>query len=357
MPQRTIFSFYPIQNQRKESDFNDNSQSSHSSDRQPEDGSQPVETPSQNLDDTSLCQTESSSSYSRQGRDSHRSPETMNRRAFLREIAKETKSLIPGLIDRMPQARPSGYLYSPPNPPILKPSFRPGLPPTKVRVVDGDSFDTAISLAKCAQFMDISDTKPVCVLNMANAFRAGGGWASGALAQEEALCYRSSLIFSLKLRYYPMEHNEAIYSPSVVIFRDNLQNGYKLFDLNKTESLPIVSVVSVAALDRPELDDSVAPPRYKHSEDRESTKDKMRLILRVAVCNRHRRIVLGAFGCGAFLNPNQEVACCWAEVLREPEFKGWWENVVFAIMNDGRPGMNGEGNFQTFQRVLHGLVV
>lgn len=350
MAQRTLFSFF--QSQRNPSE-----EKSPNVLHSGQDDSQPGESDSPNQSDIIMSQAETDTSQERQQRRPQRSSEEMDRRALLRSVAKETKELLPDLLDAMPQARPAGYLYSPPKPPRLDPKFRPGLPSVKVRVVDGDSFDTAINLANCAQFMDIHDTKPVCVLNMANAWRAGGGWLSGALAQEEALCYRSSLSFTLKLRHYPLKDDQAIYSPSVVIFRDSFQKGHRLWGLTRPDSLPIVSVISVAALERPALDRTVTPPKYKNPEDRELMKDKMRLILRIAVCNRHRRIILGAFGCGAFLNPNQEVANCWAEVLKESEFKGWWENIVFAIMDDGTPGMNGVGNLKTFHRILHGLEV
>ncbi|GAB1203964.1 hypothetical protein APSETT445_002609 [Aspergillus pseudonomiae] len=87
----------------------------------------------------------------------------------------------------------------------------------------------------------------------------------------------------------------------------------------------------MAALRRPDVIRNTKPPRYKHIADRAVTKDKMRVILRIAAYNKHRKLVLGAFGCGAFDNPKEEVANCWAEVLQEPEFQGWWESIVSTI--------------------------
>jgi hypothetical protein len=40
-------------------------------------------------------------------------------------------------------------------------------------------------------------------------------------------------------------------------------------------------------------------------------KEKMRIALRVVSVKGHRRFMLGALGCGAFLNPKEEVADCW----------------------------------------------
>lgn len=104
---------------------------------------------------------------------------------------------------------------------------------------------------------------------------------------------------------------------------------------------------------------------YKFAADREAMKGRMRVVLRVAAVNGHRRLVLGALGCGAFRNPRGEVVRCWREVLGEGEFAGgWWERVVFAVMDGGGwgageadVGRDGDGNFGVFWRGLDGLVV
>jgi uncharacterized protein (TIGR02452 family) len=78
----------------------------------------------------------------------------------------------------------------------------------------------------------------------------------------------------------------------------------------------------------------------------------MRNVLRIAVSHGHQRLILGALGCGAFGNPAGEVAACWAEVFGEEEFAvGWFEKVVFAVLEDGRV----MGNFGVFDEVLGGL--
>jgi uncharacterized protein (TIGR02452 family) len=177
------------------------------------------------------------------------------------------------------------------------------------------------------------------------------------LKPRRELCYRSSLIFTLKLRYYPLGNRDAIYSPTVIVFRENFGDGHSLMDLQRPGSLPIVSVVSMAAVRRPEVDQSTQPPSYKCVEDRDLMKDKMRVILRIAAYNKHRKLVLGALGCGAFENPKEEVARCWAEVLQEPEFQGWWERMVFAVLENTNELAKSKGNFDVFHTSLHGLRV
>ncbi|RPA99310.1 hypothetical protein L873DRAFT_1684324 [Choiromyces venosus 120613-1] len=182
--------------------------------------------------------------------------------------------------------------------------------------------------------------KNVVVLNMANAQVGGGGWKKGAMAQEEELCYRSTLSFKLHRTYYPLGDLAGIYTPAV----------YKT-----------LSVISVAAIRDPPLTDST-PPDYRRPTDRNLMLEKIRLILRIAATEGHRKIVLGALGCGAFHNPPERVVECFLRVFREPEFAGgWWREVVFAVTGTAKDeenkGTNGDGNFGLFFRGLNGVVV
>jgi uncharacterized protein (TIGR02452 family) len=193
---------------------------------------------------------------------------------------------------------------------------------------------------------------------MANAQRGGGGWLKGALAQEESLCYRSSLSFTLKRHFYPLPDAGAIYSASVLILRESLAAGHGLLDISRPQELPVISVVSVAAVRDPEVVGGQGEfGRYRFMKVRAVMKEKMRVVLRVAATRGHRELVLGALGCGAFGNPRGEVVACWREVFAEPEFRGgWWEKVIFAVMEEGGE-KEGEGNFGVFWRGLNGVEV
>lgn len=131
-----------------------------------------------------------------------------------------------------------------------------------------------------------------------------------------------------------------------MIVRKSNNENYRWLDVKKPESLPVVSAVSIAAIENPKLLDSGDHVTYKDPADRELMKDKMRVILRVAAYNKHRKLVLSAFGCGAFHNPREEVANCFAEVLKEKEFQGWWETIAFAIMTP--PGKSQQTFLGTF---------
>lgn len=233
---------------------------------------------------------------------------------------------------------------------------------TTIRVINDDSINAALKLA--ARKGTGAGAGRVAVLNMASHVSPGGGWLRGARAQEEALCYRSSLALSLHERYYPFKKQRmGLYTPDVIVIRSDMASGHELLvpDAEPGE-LPVVSVLSIAALRQPETRRVRAQTLagrvvdrlvYADPAERSLTKDKMRLCLRMAARRGHGLLVLGALGCGAFKNPTDEVAECWLEVLREAEFQGgWWDEVWFAVLDT-----RGEGNFAVFERVLGGVEV
>ena len=270
------------------------------------------------------------------------------RRKPLKAVAEETTNLLPGLLATRPDVSTEGRLCKASDGLELEARFCPGLPQTKVQVVSSDTIDAALALTPSAS------GRPVCILNMANATSAGGGFKHGALAQEEALCYRTSLYRTLKLRHYPMGDKEGIYSPNVMIIRESMKDGHDLLDLREPKNLQVLSVVSVAAVCQPSTSSTLSGvPTYSNDSDRRVMRDKIRLILRMAIRHKHTQLVLGAFGCGAFGNPREEVAEMFAKVLTEKEFQGgWWEDVVFAVLDDGRGP-----NFKVFHDALDGLMV
>lgn len=203
------------------------------------------------------------------------------------------------------------------------------------------------------------------ILNHAAANTLGGGWRNGALAQEESICYRSSLAMSLDGRHYPLADG-AVYSPYVLVIRGDMASGHRLLDTIQPHNLPVLANATAAALRDPAVrtfrvpvpdavavsdpvpvtdpfsipdPDPVADPVpvsvdeqehwqqysgltrrklvFKRDSERNAAKDKMRLVLRMAAYNRHRRLVLGALGCGAYANPPEDVAHRWLEVPRE----------------------------------------
>ncbi|KAL8800057.1 MAG: hypothetical protein Q9182_005457 [Xanthomendoza sp. 2 TL-2023] len=290
---------------------------------------------------------------------------TSKRSEILAAIAQETLDVLPDVLKSTPNARPTSQLLEPHTLAPAHPTACPTLPKTKIRVLNMDTLDAAHHLNNKITASTVSHSPstspPTLILNMANAKWAGGGWLAGARAQEESLCYRSSLYLTLKHRYYPMPNHAAIYSPRVLIIRESAAHSHRLLDLGKPDALPVVSVVSMAAIRDPPVLRRLGDGReiYAAAADREMMRDKIRMVLRVAAAKGHRQLVLGALGCGAFGNPRGEVARLWRDVLLEPEFSGgWWEDVVFAVLDgSNEPDAADDSNYGVFYRDLHGLAV
>jgi uncharacterized protein (TIGR02452 family) len=291
------------------------------------------------------------------------SSQRSNDRQLLAIVAGQTQVALPYILRDLPnlKAHESELLTLDTDLPPLKTKDCPQHPKTTIRVVNDDTFDAATAMMDRDDPSRTNDLRyRPAVLNFANDVSPGGGWLNGAMAQEEALCYRSSLALSLHERYYPWSALQGVYTRDVVIIRSSVDSGHKLVDPSEPASkLRLVSVLSVAALKRPDLLDgqvlgSGAKQKvFAKKEDRDLTKKKMKLALRMAASRGHDRLVLGALGCGAFANPANEVVECWKEVLEENEFSGgWWQDVCFAVRDPKKLG-----NFEVFEKALGGLEV
>lgn len=288
-------------------------------------------------------------------------------RENLRDTARVTQNVLPPLLSKLNRTddarRSSKHTLS--SPFRLDPAQCPGLAhPARILVVNDDTLNAAINHCPAS-------LPHPAVINFADRERPGGGWLNGAMAQEESLCYRSSLSVSLetsrRVGHYPLSGTEAeaLYAPWVVVLRGDLATGHRLLlnanggDVPDVRDLPVVSVLTVPAIKRPRLrkvgnlDGTGWKWVFQRDRDRNFTKDKMRLVLRMAAAYGHKHLVLGALGCGVYANPPEDVAWCWLEVMREDEFRGnWWKTVVFAVYDP-----KNEGNFEIFNRVLGGQKV
>ena len=209
----------------------------------------------------------------------------------------------------------------------------PSVGTTTIDAVNADCIDVARGLVE-------SGYRPI-LLNMANRHTPGGGVLTGSRAQEETLFRRSNLCVSLYqysdafaglvgvplgVARYPMDRDTGgIYSGKVTFFRAGDKEGYRLLDDSFT-----CAVVSVAAINRPELDARGRMVDWAAAV----TKSKIRSMLRIGLLHGHDAIVLGAWGCGAFRNPPVHMAELFHEVLGEEEFANKYRRVRFAVIED-----------------------
>ena len=168
----------------------------------------------------------------------------------------------------------------------------------------------------------ISDGRNPVALNFANGVSAGGGFLSGARAQEEVLCRSSALFVTLvddpmyhghRMRPEPDSTAWSIYSPKVPVFRAD--DGAEL-----SEPWPL-SFITCAAPYAPDIG---------QPESGDLLQIRIRRILAIARAFGYSSLVLGAWGCGAFGNDPERTARDFRTAL-ETEFAGSFSDVVFAI--------------------------
>lgn len=217
---------------------------------------------------------------------------------------------------------------------------KPRHPPSPVSLVALDTFVAAQRLVLSSP----PATKVAC-LNFADDSFPTGCADTGSGAQEESLCYRSTLSRHISIRHYPLTRDVLLYSPGVLVFKATEEEGFQL--LPRPFSVDVISCPGVRhpCLERESGRMTVA--------DTQILRVKIETILQAAYLERVDHLVLGALGCGAWRNPPHEVATAFRDVLeRLPG--GLFKSVVFAIM-PSPPSHNrlaDGGCFATFQGVL-----
>eukprot|EP00727_Mastigamoeba_balamuthi_P006410 m51a1_g239 xanthine dehydrogenase/oxidase, putative (1653) ;mRNA; r:133370-139333 len=180
----------------------------------------------------------------------------------------------------------------------------------------------------------------VAVLNFASARSPGGGFTTGARAQEEALCRCSALYECLRgPRVAPMYTENrrgrslvyadyAAYSPGVPVFRSD--NGDWLEAPYRVSFLTVPAPNARAAI-RAEGSSPALLQRIATALQRRAG-----IALSMAAEHGDQAVVLGAWGCGVFGNSAEQVADAFARLLLGPcaPFASAFAEVVFAVPDD-----------------------
>ncbi|MGN0559856.1 MAG: TIGR02452 family protein [Candidatus Fimenecus sp.] len=179
-----------------------------------------------------------------------------------------------------------------------------------------------------------SPGKTVAVLNFASPLHPGGGVQNGAMAQEECLCRSSNLYACLSQPALQNEYYQYHRAQNDVLFSDRLIYSKGVTVFKSDEDLPKLLLredwrqVDVITCAMPDLhggvqfSTDVLLPLYKR---------RIRAVLHAAYTVGAQRIVLGAFGCGAFCNAPELVAEAFRAVLLEDNYAAAFDKVVFAI--------------------------
>lgn len=187
----------------------------------------------------------------------------------------------------------------------------------------------------------------------------------GASAQEECLCRCSGLYFCLNTpamwngfytphrnAHDPLHNDDIIYTPGITVFKTDTANPKLMPEADWYD----VNVITCAAPNlRPKPSnqynsgDGTQAVTLKDSDLLRLHEKRLRRILDVAVAEENEVMILGAFGCGAFLNNPEVVAQAAKNVLGD--YLHAFQTVEFAVYCSSRDRQN----FEIFERVLKTL--
>ena len=232
--------------------------------------------------------------------------------------------------------------------------------PAQLVLSNQKSFEAARKYRCNPQFAE----SKICVLNFASAMTPGGGVKHGSSAQEESLCRCSTLYFCLdedilwQQFYLPHRnglsslHNaDLVYTPRVTVFKDDSPKN-KLLD---EKDWYHVDVISCAA---PNLHryfgqllkvlGTEEKPAISCEHLFQIHTKRLSRILDVAVQQQVDVMILGAFGCGAFMNDPEVVSKAMVQVARESAH--CFKVIEFPVFCRPRE----KENYVAFQQALEG---
>ncbi|MBR4550249.1 MAG: TIGR02452 family protein [Oscillospiraceae bacterium] len=199
-----------------------------------------------------------------------------------------------------------------------------------------------------------SETERIAVLNFANPREPGGGVRRGARAQEESLCRSSNLYCGLLAenaeRDYYAFHREQddyrfsdriVFCPGVCVYKTDDDPPAPLDRQDWYE----IDVLTCAAPYIPCL------RRVGEEELFALCKQRVTNIFEVALAENTAHLILGAFGCGVFCNPPEQMSRAFLEAIKENGYEKNFRSIVFAIPSSPTaPSPNMLAFEQTFQQ-------
>jgi uncharacterized protein (TIGR02452 family) len=203
----------------------------------------------------------------------------------------------------------------------------------------------------------------------------GGGYQTGAGAQEENMCRRSGLPIAADPKlsfqsqnFYPLtrqgEH-AGLYVSNVPVFRGEEIDGYPYLDQPFETAVAIMAAYnfneahqkknkesSIKKLEKDLMSGELRIPQAEAIE----TEEKLRTIFQMAQTNGHNSVVLVPLGCGAFCNPPKHVAEIMMRLIIN-EFPHSFKEVHISIIDDHNTGKahNRRGNYVEFKEVIEKL--
>ena len=191
------------------------------------------------------------------------------------------------------------------------------------------------SVSAIFEFATGSENSKTAVLNFASFKEPGGLFLKGSTAQEESLCHQSFLynvLRNFQRSYYDVNNknlnrglykNTAIYSPSVMFFKNN--------------RLQICDVITCAA---PNRNVGIKYTNVSIEENNKVLYERISYIKDIALHQNVKTLILGAFGCGVFKQNATTVAKYIKEIFEDTGME-----IILAVPGDNE-------NYKKFKEIF-----
>lgn len=171
--------------------------------------------------------------------------------------------------------------------------------------------------------------KNVCILNFASAKNPGGGFLRGSMAQEESICYVSTLYHSLiqsdmyeinkKNPLNGIYNDIGIYTNEICIFKLNRD------DVNYIDPV-YPSVISCPAINK----NHALTNNISENNIYGKMCDRIKLVFEIAKTHNVDILILGAYGCGVFGNNPKDIIEIFNGLIHN-DYENIFEQIIFAI--------------------------
>lgn len=205
--------------------------------------------------------------------------------------------------------------------------------PSELRrlVVPSPRYKTTICEVKktdsVSAVMDAPKDKLTAVLDFASFRNPGGGYANGAMAQEEALCAESNLydiLAQMEGEFYEPNRknlNRSLYSSRSMYVQDVV---FEKYGTGRYCDVIVCAAPNIGAA----IEHGVG-----EIECDEALQERIEAVMTMSADHDVEYLILGAFGCGVFKNNPERVANLFKQWI--DEHPGVFETVVFAIHGNG----------------------
>lgn len=182
---------------------------------------------------------------------------------------------------------------------------------TKICVLNEDVIQTTINL-----YNEINNNN-ILIHCMSSNKKFGGGVKNGSMAQEEEIFRKTNIGLFNGMKFYPL-NNDYIFANNISIIKDKYYNKLNMKNIFN------VNIILLAAINKNNQKNNTFT-----KEEYDLTCFKIENIFKIAIENNIDNLVLGAFGCGVFNNPVNDIINIYNIYLEK--YNGYFDNIIFSV--------------------------